>query len=153
MRTKKDARRLPAGFVDDASNLPGKNPISFVHIRDAVDDDACPTRSESNGSELPGTTPEKRRKCYDNVVCEQHNAQSKAPSQTSRSTCVEDNPAFPNCHYGKRGLEKKQTMTLFTFLMWKGYYKWTTSWRMVSGLLVQSTDRQPLIHSEVSLTI
>ncbi|KAD1579683.1 hypothetical protein E3N88_42599 [Mikania micrantha] len=62
MRTRKDARRFPAGFVDDPLNINARNPTSFVSIREAVEDDESPTGSESNGAEVPETTPDTRRK-------------------------------------------------------------------------------------------
>ncbi|KAD6795793.1 hypothetical protein E3N88_06689 [Mikania micrantha] len=64
MRTKKDASRLPEGFVDDVSNIPLQNRISFVPINDAVDDDACGTGNEASDSDLGDSPPEERWKRY-----------------------------------------------------------------------------------------
>ncbi|KAD2805749.1 hypothetical protein E3N88_39128 [Mikania micrantha] len=62
MRTKKDARRLPEEFVDDVSNKPWQNRISFVPITDAVEDDACGIGNESSESDLTKRPSAKQRR-------------------------------------------------------------------------------------------
>ncbi|KAL8260474.1 hypothetical protein R6Q59_028427 [Mikania micrantha] len=62
MMTKKDARRLLEGFVDDVSNKPWQNRISFVPITDAVEDDACGTENKSSESDLTERPSAKQRR-------------------------------------------------------------------------------------------
>ncbi|KAC9903977.1 hypothetical protein E3N88_45108 [Mikania micrantha] len=62
MRTKKDARRLPSGFVDDPSKINDKDPIFFFSTRkpgendEQVEDDEA--GSKSKGTEIPERTPD-----------------------------------------------------------------------------------------------
>ncbi|KAD3640183.1 hypothetical protein E3N88_29406 [Mikania micrantha] len=68
MRTKKDARRLPAGFVDDTSKINARDPTFFFSRRKPVEDDE--PGSESNGAELPETTPDTRQEMNVGMISE-----------------------------------------------------------------------------------
>ncbi|KAD6796264.1 hypothetical protein E3N88_07160 [Mikania micrantha] len=68
MRTQKDARRLPAGFVDDTSKINARDLTFFFSRRKPVEEDE--PGSELNGAELPETTPDTRQEMNVGMISE-----------------------------------------------------------------------------------
>ncbi|KAL8243382.1 hypothetical protein R6Q59_009640 [Mikania micrantha] len=80
MRTKKDARRLPAGFVDEPSTVNARDPSLFFSMKkpdegdedveeDQTIDDHEPG-SNSKGPDIPETTPETKNEMNVKMILE-----------------------------------------------------------------------------------